>query len=185
MSKSKATPAKGIASKERTKTQAAKFLKVSIRTLQRYMERKELAYKTVERKGVLVTLFDESELRRFKDESGKAKLVEESPAQPANEAMTLSRQKGRVMPVSRGGAMPLPVVEFQKAIERIADALEDAQKPKLEDVQALTVAQAVELSGEPKSRIVKDVRAGVLASHGYGRARRIRRGDLIEYLSKL
>jgi predicted site-specific integrase-resolvase len=185
MSKSKATPTKATAPKERTKAQAAKFLKVSIRTLQRYMERKEIAYKTVEHKGVLVTLFDESELKRFRDESAKAKIVKESPAQPANEAMTLSRQTERVMPLSRSGSMPLPVVEFQSVMERIAGALEVSRKPTLEEVQALTVAEAVELSGEPKSRIVKDARAGVLASHGNGRARRIRRGDLIEYLSKL
>jgi predicted site-specific integrase-resolvase len=185
MSKSKTTSKKAATTKEKTKAQAAKFLGVSIRTLQRYMERKEIAYKTVEQKGVLVTLFDEGELKRFKDESTKAKVVNESPAQPANEAMTLSRQSQSVMPMTRGGAMPLPVVEFQSVMERIAEALEGSQKPSLEDVQGLTVAEAVELSGEPKNRIVRDVRAGVLASHGNGRARRIRRKDLIEYLSKL
>lgn len=183
MSKSKATPTKTTA--PRTKAQAAKFLKVSIRTLQRYMERKEIAYKTVKHKNVVVTLFEEVELKRFRDESAKGELVKESPAQPANEAMTLSRQTERVMPLSRSGSMPLPVVEFQSVMERIADALEVSKKPTLEEVQALTVAEVVELSGEPKSRILKDVRAGVLAAHGNGRARRIRRGDLIEYLSKL
>jgi hypothetical protein len=185
MSKSKATSKKAVTAKEKTKVQAAKFLDVSVRTLQRYMERKEIAYKTAERKGVLVTLFDESELKRFRDESKKAKVVDESPAQPASKAMTLSLQSQPVMPLSRGGAMPLPVVEFQSVMERIADALEGSQKPSLEDVQALTVAEAVELSGEPKNRIVRDVRAGVLLSHGNRRARRIRRRDLIEYLSKL
>ncbi len=184
MTKSKATSSKAIASKERTKAQAAKFLKVSIRTLQRYMERKEIAYKTVHRNGLDVTLFDEDELRRIKDEKSKGKLVDESPAQPI-EAMTLSRQSGIVSRLSQGAATSLVIDELRNGMERIAEALEGSQKPSLEDVQALTVAEAVELSGEPKNRIVRDVRAGVLVSHGNGRARRIRRGDLIEYLSKL
>jgi hypothetical protein len=171
---------------------AAKKLKMSVRSLQRAVKAGKLAVKYQRGKsGKQEAIFDADDVARYKAEL-LAVTEREQSIVDEDENMSLlapasmgdsSRQSQFDAPASR--AMPLAMVEFQSVMERIAEALEVSQKPSLEDVQALTVAEAVELSKEPKNRIVRDVRAGVLVSHGNGRARRIRRKDLIEYLSKL
>ncbi len=171
---------------------AARKLKMSVRSLQRAVKAGKLTVKYQRGKsGKQEAIFDADDVARYKAELLTVTEREQSIVDEGENMALLapasmddsSRQSQFDAPVSR--AMPLPGVEFQSVMERIAEALEVSQKPSLEDVQALTVAEAVELSGEPKNRIVRDVRAGVLLSHGNGRARRIRRRDLIEYLSKL
>jgi hypothetical protein len=167
---------------------AARKLKMSVRSLQRAVKAGKLTVKYQRGKsGKQEAIFDADDVARYKAEllavtEREQSIVDEdeNTALLAPASMGDSSRLSQIdAPMSRGGA------EFQSIMERIAEALEGSQKPSLEDVQALTVAEAVELSGEPKNRIVRDVRAGVLLSHGNGRARRIRRKDLIEYLSKL
>jgi hypothetical protein len=162
------------------KEQAAKKLGISVRTLQRYMSAKKISFTVRKTKTGEETIFDKADVERFKQEQKEERLT----ATVSPVVMPSPAVSEPVNPSTESTALALrfdtdsaPLVFMQ----RIAEALE-AQTRTIEDVKGLTVAEAVEQSGEPISRIREALRSGALPSHGYGRARRIKTRDLVRFL---
>ncbi len=167
------------------KEQAAKRLNISVRTLQRYMAAKKIAFTIRKTKTGEETIFDKAEVERFKaDQKEQALSATVSPvvmpSPDVSEAGSPSEEQSTALALQRFDGDSAPLVFMQ----RIAEALE-AQARSLDDVKGLTVAEAAEQSGEPVSRIRNALRVGALPSHGYGRGRRIRKRDLINFLASL
>lgn len=168
------------------KEQAAKRLNISVRTLQRYMAAKKIAFTIRKTKTGEETIFERAEVERFKaDQKEQALTATVSPvvmlSPDVSEAVSPAEEaESTALALQRFDGDSAPLIFMQ----RIAEALE-AQARSLDDVKGLTVAEAAEQSGEPVSRIRNALRVGALPSHGYGRGRRIRKRDLINFLASL
>jgi excisionase family DNA binding protein len=170
------------------KEQAAKKLKISVRTLQRHMAKHKIAYKMKRTKTGEVADFDKEEVERFKRE--------------LKEGLTDAVTHGAV---ESEAVRPQPLDEQSTALARVdTDTMQFAalfyeyvlnNPPKrpaahgvpIENKFMLTVAEAAALSGISVGKIREAIRGGKLKAHkGYGRGMgKVSRKDLDAYCDNL
>lgn len=184
------------------KQEAAQFLDVSVRALERYTADNRVAARYEKGKTRSVLVYDESELERFKVElesathrpavqkgeparAGTDWTVESNSPNPANSANALASFGG----VQGEGAMVPAFISLLQAVADVAPALEKltAQSEKrgetpVEAKLLLTLDEAHSLTGLSRATLKGAIDGGQLKARIVGRAWRIKRRDLDSFI---
>ncbi len=174
------------------KTEAAEFLGVSTRALERYVAAGKLASRYERGKTGRVLAFDESELQRFKDEL-------EAPQERAPIAPDSHRQgtqnKAPTQPTStalarRDGATNGLSIEVMRAVQTLAQLTSDnarqaAPVVPIEAKLLLSLAEAQAMTGLGRSTLLAAIEGGALKARKIGRGWKIKRNDLEKFVGKL
>jgi len=166
------------------KQEAAEYLGVSVRTLQRLTAQGEISAGEVRGKTGMVTDYAEEELDRFKQE-------EERKAQDATRYV-----RPHVIPVTPDSATPAQTAlalgragNSPALIELIA-ALEQAHAARTQPVPVadkltLSLMEASQLSGLSRGHLRQAIEEKKLKARIIGRGWRVKREDLDAYVKKL
>ena len=160
-----------------TKKEAAEFLGVSEKAIERYASAnppklsKEVAKKTG---GGMITYYDKKELIRLKQQMERAAWT---PRQTDTKTSTA---------LARRDATPNPEA-FKQLIAAISAAQDNRPTVDLKDKEFLTIREAAALKGLTETHIKQAVREDKLKAIKLAgvRGRRIRRKDLDTYTKKL
>jgi excisionase family DNA binding protein len=158
------------------KESAAKFLGVSTRTLQRYTTQGKIAVTYKHGKTGAEADYDESELKRFKDQQ------ENVIYQPAHSAAAGEGQSLALAPIQREGAALAGAAAAAAILERLQPS-----KPRVpvESKPLLKIDEASILTGLSRQILRDAIEANKLKAKIVGRAWRIKRDDLDQFLKKL
>jgi len=159
------------------KTEAAQYLGIGLRSLERYTADGKVASRKVKGKTGPLLDYEEEELERFRTELGIPQVVgkivreinSESPP-PSSALAVFTPQSSQLVPAKQTVSKP--------------------EKSPIEPVQAaakllLTLAEAQTLTGLSPARLRSAAVSGELKGAKIGRAWRVRRADLEEYLRQL
>jgi excisionase family DNA binding protein len=159
------------------KEAAAEFLGVSTRTLQRYTTQGKITVAYKHGKTGAEADYDESELKRFKDQQ------ENVIYQPAHSAAAGEGQSLALAPIQREGAALAGAAAAAAAIlERLQPS--KAHVP-VESKPLLKIDEASILTGLSRQILRDAIEANKLKAKIVGRAWRIKRDDLDQFLKKL
>jgi len=163
------------------KQEAAEFLGVSVRQIERYTKDNRLGARFEKGRTKPTPVYDEGELRRFKE------ALEQPVHRPAvhrmeGDSQTLATQ-------SDGGLSPMSQLQ---ALGKMMEALsqQGQARPSVDAVQAgakllLTLAEAQVLTGLSRAVLRSAIDTKKLKAQQIGRAWRIKRADLETYIGKL
>ncbi len=173
------------------KKEAAEYLAISARSLERYTKARRLSVTYAKGKTRPVATYDDAELARFKDElaagvhqpaEATATKADNGDTNRANALATFDSQPAElatdeVVSIDR-------MAEFAGVLAA-AMASQRARVP-ISDKLLLTVTEAAELAGLSSGAIRAAIKAGDLpAMKGNWRGWRIRRGQLVEFTDGL
>jgi excisionase family DNA binding protein len=158
------------------KESAATFLGVSTRTLQRYTTQGKIAVAYKHGKTGAEADYDESELRRFKEQQ------ESITYQPAQATLAGDEQSLALAPFQRENAAIAGAAVAAAILERLQPS-----KPSvpLESKPLLKLDEASILTGLSRQILREAIEANKLKAKIVGRAWRIKRDDLDQFLKKL
>jgi excisionase family DNA binding protein len=190
------------------KEQTAKKLKISVRTLQRHMTNRRIAFKMRRTDRGEEAVFDNAEVMRFKKAMKGARLLEThsgtvdtpdiamlaevgSPAVTARESPQESVALARV-PRAEEAALVLASLtdeHFNKLVARVR-RISRVSQPRASTVELsakhfLTLEEAAALAGLSKEHLSEARKAGKLKAQLIGRGWKIRPKDLQSYTDKL
>jgi excisionase family DNA binding protein len=174
------------------KTEAAEFLGVSVRAVERYSSTGKIAARYERGKTGKVLAFDESELQRFKDEL-------ETPQERAPNAPDSHRQRAQIQAPTqptgtalarRDGAANGFNIEVVRAMQTLAQLTNDNARQAAPTVPTeakllLTLAEAQALTGLSRGVLRAAIDTGDLKSKLIGRGWKIKRADLEKFVGKL
>ena len=168
------------------KQEAAEYLGVSVRTLQRLTAQGEVSAGEVRGKTGMVTDYSKEELDRFKQE-------EERKAQDATRYV-----RPHVIPVTPDSATPaqtalalgragnsLALVELIAALEQAHATRTQPVPVPVADKLTLSLAEASQLSGLSRNHLRQAIEEKKLKARIIGRGWRVKRDDLGAYVKKL
>jgi excisionase family DNA binding protein len=176
------------------KTEAANFLNIGVRSLERHTSDGRIAAHKVKGKTGPALDYEAEELARFKAELEAPPPVPQAPPQNA-----LARLPGAhrgtstgMRPASGLKAISGPFVTgMDKAgaaqFAAVLDAIEAQRKPRaaLSEKLLLTLAEAQELTGLSRQVLRGAMDAGQLPARRMGRSWRIKKAELEGYVKKL
>jgi excisionase family DNA binding protein len=155
-----------------TKKEAADFLGVTIRSIEAYAAKGKLS--TAKAKGTRgdITVYDEAELQKLKDERGQVSFIErpEQGEKPRTENLALIRP------------------EQSAALAALIEAVQKSAAPTTADAAnklLLKLDEASKLTGLSRAILREAIENKKLKAKIIGRAWRIKRIDLDAYISKL
>ena len=168
---------------EMNKDQAAKFLGVSVRTLQRHTSAGKIAAKYIHSKLGKVAEYDKPELERFKAELEKVTayvrphVTPDTPVAPSEESTALA---------------PIQLPLFEKLADAF-EALKESLRPDdkhlpVTDLAAkliLTLSEAARLSGLSRGFLIEAIKSHKLQAQILGRGWKVKRADLEAFVKKL
>lgn len=168
------------------KTEAAKFLGIGLRTLERYMTQNKVAFTRQRGKTGEAVVFEHSELERFKEQlyqpTHEAALdsvkVRQAPRSNSSRMVTSSEFLAEI------GEGLLILVEGNQAILLALRQLANPEVP-LHVKPLLTLGEAQRLSGLSRPFLLAAIRENRLRGDKIGKAWRVRRRDLERFVSKL
>ena len=168
-----------------TKQQAAEFLGVNVRTLERYTQEGKIGGRYEKGKTRSVLVYDEEELQAFKAaQSTKTykPAVDPNPTNPDNDATALSKFVE--------GTQPLHLMEGLDHLADVLKAIREEQELERKSVPihhklTLSLAEASALSGLSRSRLRAAIKDGTLTAQIIGRGYRVKRTDLEDYVDNL
>ncbi len=168
-----------------TKQQAAEFLGVTVRTLERYTQEGKIGGRYEKGKTRSVLVYDESELRAFKAEletKTYKPAVNPTPTNPDREGAELSRfvEVTQRLPLLDGLNHLIDVVKLVRS-EQEVDRLTVPIHHKL----TLSLAEASALSGISRQRLRAAIKDGTLVAQIIGRGYRVKRTDLEDYVDSI
>jgi excisionase family DNA binding protein len=179
------------------KQEAANLLEISQRSLERYTAQKRIGHTLRPGKTRPVLDYERAELERFKEE---LKAEVHRPAEAHAEELT-AEQTTPTNTDSEGGkalatfgelsGAPARALEFFGVLLQMAraEAQADAQtqRPEVDiaDKLLLTLAEAQALTGLSRATLRDAIEAGELKARQIGRARRVKRDDLNEWIKTL
>jgi excisionase family DNA binding protein len=166
-----------------TKQEAAEFLGVSVRTVEGYVERGKLTSRLVTGVRGRVSVFDEAELQKIKDERGE--VVYSSPPGIDNSRRTSPSQALQTRQSVALGQMLLDALQGLQTQGKGIPA-----RVSLADLShklMLSLPEAAQLSGVPVEELRRAAKAGKLrmvstAGRGFGK---VKRTELESYVRKL
>lgn len=179
------------------KKEAAAFLAVSERALERYAQQGRLSVRYEKGKTKPTPVYDEGELKALKAELERAQFsprpkVISAPAPDSDDPATA------LSPVSEFPNLPATVrgdgQNQALMLLRALEALGAAQQPgrpvgratvAVEHKLLLTLAEAQALTGLSRAVLREAVEAGTLKAKQIGRSWRVKRGDLESYVETL
>lgn len=180
------------------KAQAARFLGISVRTLQRYMSAHRISFTMRRNKAGEEATFDREELQRFKKELNEPRPVVHAsvsriPApEPTSEQISpdIEEGEGEQTALAPRGLMQ----QFALSLQDLSAAIQDLQRPTpsapavpIESKLMLTLKEACELSGVSVYRLklaIKQKKLRPIAGIGRGHGK-IRRSDLEAFVKNL
>ena len=167
------------------KAEAAKYLQIGVRTLERHTSEGRLQPGRVRTKTGLALDYDVAQLERFKAEleAEAAQVLAAPPEAPQGSprgAATLARVEPQVLAVSRraGGDSVIVPIEL---LARLAATLGEAEKkPRVATVEKLLLdlAEAQALTGLSRAHLRAAIQSGALAGKRIGRGWKVRRDEL-------
>jgi excisionase family DNA binding protein len=154
------------------KQEAAEFLGVGVRALERYMQQGKLGARYEKGKTRPVAVYDVGELRALKAELDSKLFSTRPTVEHPNSAN--SEQGLAVLPGN--SSLPTAPVNFGHFIQALS----------MFDERMLTVDEAAEFSGISANALRRDMKAGLLPRYkGYGRGDRVKRSELRAYIQGL
>ncbi|MBD2296847.1 helix-turn-helix domain-containing protein [Anabaena sphaerica FACHB-251] len=176
------------------KQEAAEFLGVSVRALERYVQQGRISVKYEKGKTRPTANFEQAELEAFREELNQPSV---KPAFESRQTATdESRQIATDQEQETGIAVQTPgeITEFGEiaTVDRLASIIEgllsqDNNQPKvaIADKLLLTMAEAQALTGLSREFLKDAIASGELKAKLIGKGWRIKRSDLDEYVDKL
>lgn len=164
------------------KKEAAEFLGKSVRAVQRYTSDGKLTVKYVPGKTGLEAVYDESEVRRLKEE------IEIAVYQPSLDGADTAETASNATALSRATVSDLERVASTAATtfgERMMSAFEAAKPVAVADKLTLTLPEAAVLAGLSRGWLLAAIKAGALSAAKRGRGWNIKRADLDDYIRTL
>ena len=159
------------------KEQAAKFLGVSVRTLQRQTAAGRISAKYVHGDRGHQAVYDRAELEKFKEE---LKRVTEY-VRPA-----VTRDTPGVASTALAPIQPNYAEKLAAALEALKEALRPAAPPvPLSEKLMLTLAEAAQLSGLSRGFLLGKIKARKLKAQILGKGWKVKRADLETFVHKL
>ncbi len=182
------------------KQEAANFLEISQRSLERYTAQKRIGHTLKPGKTRPVLDYERDELERFKEEL-KAEVhrpAEVRAGEPTDKHGTPTNAASSGKELAKFGEVPgapaqalelfSTLLQMARA-EAAADvqAQHDTQRPAVDvaDKLLLTLAEAQALTGLSRATLRDGIEAGDLKARQIGRAWRVKRSDLESYIAKL
>jgi excisionase family DNA binding protein len=168
------------------KQQAAEFLGVSVRALERYVQQGRISVKYEKGKTRPTANFDQSELEAFKEELNQPTI---KPAVESRQNST-DPQPQSDKPVLYAGE----IAEFGDitVVDKLSSIIEtllakDEQQPTvpIADKLLLTLPEVQALTGLPKDFLRDAINQGSLKAVRIGRSWRVKRKDLEEFVAGL
>lgn len=162
------------------KQEAAEYLGIGMRSLERYMAQGRVAFSRQRIKTGEKVVFAEAELKRFKDE------LYEPIHQGAIEV-------GRVLPVDNSATQREVLVEIGENLRNICESM-DSMLEEIKELRSevpvhtkslLSLAEAQRFSGLSRQFLLQAIREGRLCGGKIGKGWRVRRRDLDRFISKL
>ncbi len=168
------------------KAEAAKYLQIGVRSLERYTSEGRLQPGRVRTKTGLALDYAEAELERFKAElQAEAAQVLAGPPRPAEGspegAATLARVEPQVLAASKRGGTETSVLVPLEVLARLAAMLGEAEKkPRVAtaDKLLLDLAEAQALTGLSRGHLRAAIESGALQAKRIGRGWKVRREAL-------
>jgi excisionase family DNA binding protein len=155
---------------EMNKHQAAEFLGVSVRALERYTKTRKISARYEKGRTKPTPVYDEAELREFKS---KIETPTHSPAviPPDNDSGTKA-----LSPLSQTTTLTKNPDGLGQLITAFA----------MLDERMLTLKEAAEFSGISEGALRRDIKAGQLPKYkGYGRGDRVKKSELRAFMQGL
>jgi excisionase family DNA binding protein len=169
-----------------TKQQAADYLGVTIRSIEAYAAKGKLTPMRAKGTRGDITVYNEEELARLKQEREQASYV------PNFAALAPRPQQQAIAPQPPSFDWTswlltrLSDPQFMDAIGKLVEVIaKHSAATKTADRLALTLKEASDLSGLSTTTLRNDIHSGELKAKIIGRGWKIRRADLDSYMSRV
>ena len=169
-----------------TKKEAAEYLGVSTRTLERYVKNGKLSVRYEDSSNGEIALFDSGELDQFFDDKQTPRI------RPASTDSGLATTTSDTLSRSSSGVVGGLLAPFQELTERLIFALSDHDQrrekitpDKLCGKLLLTLAEAQIMTGLSREILMEAIKNGQLSSQIMGKAYRIKAKDLERFIDEL
>lgn len=163
-----------------TKKEAAEFLEISIKSLEKYMSKERVKFTHIQGKYGKEVYFDEEEVERFKIELGDRKL--------AIGVNLLKLNSDTVPPSLTEEGIANSTQEVISLLKEIADGLSKENKAIGLDINQkvlLTIDEVVGLTSLPPGAIKSAIKKGELKAVKVGRSRRVKAEDFQSWVKGL
>ena len=165
------------------KQDAAKFLNIGVRTLERYMSQRKIAYTRRRGKTGEVVSFEDWELQRFKEElyqpthEGAVEQVRQGSSTSSSQIATSSQIMADV-----GESL----LNISEGIDTLIEIMKEfSYKVPVQTKSLLSLQEARQLSGLSRQFLLEAINDNKLKAKIIGRAWRVKRSDLERFVSKL
>jgi excisionase family DNA binding protein len=195
------------------KQQAAQFLEISVRSLERFVQQGKISVRYEKGKTRPTANFDETELAAFKEElnqpsykpavearqiasvehgqkdtaNSQSEDLADFDENPSDEVRQITTVKH-----SQQDTEVYPIGENPTVIERLSAVIEamlartgDDTRVRVGEKLLLTIAEAQELTGLPRQMLRDAITEGTLKAKVIGRSWRIKRSDLEAFVKQL
>lgn len=163
------------------KEAAAKYLGVSIRSLQRYTSAGRISATMVRGDRGLQTVYEQAEVEKFKEALTSAPAYVR-PAVTGVVGNAPGAESTALAPIMQNGAEKLAA-----ALEALKDAFKPAAAPAvpLSEKLMLTLAEAAQLSGLSRVYLREAIGKKKLTARIIGKGFKVKRSDLEKFIQKL
>lgn len=169
-----------------TKKEAAEYLGVSTRTLERYVKSGKLSVRYEDSTNGEIALFDSDELDRFADDKQTPRI------KPAANDSSLATTTSDTLSRNSSGVVGGLIAPFQELTDRLIFALSDHEQrqekitpDKLRGKLLLTLSEAQIMTGLSRELLMEAIKDGRLPSQIMGKAYRIKAKDLESFINGL
>ena len=171
------------------KQEAAKFLGVSVRALERYVQQGRISVKYEKGKTRPTANFEQAELETLREELTQPSV---KPAFESRQISTERRQEIGITVQTPGEITEFDEISEIATVNKLASIIEgfldqDNNQPKISVAEKLllTIAEAQTLTGLSKEFLKNSISSNNLKAKLIGKSWRIKRSDLDEYIEKL
>lgn len=181
-----------------TKKEAAEFLAISVKMLEKYMAQQRITFSHIKGKYGDVVDFAQEELDRFKQEMGKGKVVVSPAIVKTDSSTTATNATNATTPntsttlTTKEDNVHISTKDFMGILEKIARELKHNNKQlnttpldQLSFKLALSLEETALLSGFPLGIIKRAIKEGSLKAVKVGRVRRVKTLDLDSWIKHL
>ncbi|MBD2359237.1 helix-turn-helix domain-containing protein [Tolypothrix sp. FACHB-123] len=171
------------------KQEAADYLGVSVRALERYVQQGKISVKYEKGKTRSTANFDATELEAFKAELEQPTIKpafepRQNTTEPQQQTGKLTHSPGEIArfdEVSEFGV----IEKLSGIIEALLGKADNQPLVPIADKLLLTIAEAQALTGLSREFLRDAINSGQLKAKQIGKSWRVKRSDLQEYIDKL
>jgi excisionase family DNA binding protein len=174
------------------KQEAAEYLGVSVRALERYVQQGRISVKYEKGKTRSTASFDETELERFRDELNQVsvkpaidsrQVLTDEPRQISTQTLVTSES----LVIQHDNIGDIGEITTIDKLASIIESLINEKQPSIAvgEKLLLTVAECQQLTGLSKEHFRDAISSGELPAKVIGKSWRVKRSDLEQYVSQL